>query len=322
MILFFFAFWLSAAEYSIVFVHIGNTIPSYTLDAIHQARLFNKNCPIYLLGNQRALLSLGQAAKECKMVSLESLSQTADHRIFIQQDRHNGLFRYANERFFYLEEFVRSAGLTQVFHLENDVMLYADLEEFLPLFQKIYQGKMGATFDSDQRCIPGFVYFSDPGVLQKLTQFIASQTRTGMNDMALLSRFKDNNRASADYLPILPPSYAARFLLSNDLGQVALDPSVFFSHFDQFQSIFDAACIGQYWGGIDPIHRNSKPGFINETSFLHPQNCSLEWREDAEGRMVPFLGIGGNQFRINNLHIHSKNLIAFSSDNPRPLEPP
>ena len=43
------------------------------------------------------------------------------------------------------------------------------------------------------------------------------------------------------------------------------------SNFDRFQYIFDAAAIGQYLGGIDPIHdKNDTSGFVNEICIINP----------------------------------------------------
>jgi hypothetical protein len=314
--------WLGASDYSIAFVHVGPRLPKYLPDALAQARLFNKSCPIYLIADPEALASLDETAHQITLISSHLLNETPHHRQFTQKINLSGLFRYASERFFYLEEFMSTFGVHTVFHMENDVMLYADLEQLLPLFLQLYPGKMAATFDSDKRCIPGLIYFSDANTLQKLTQFIASRAETGKADMEFISDFKDLNRDCSDYLPIVPSSYAATYPLANALREKAKNPALFSNYFSNFQSIFDAACLGQYWGGIDPIHSNSRPGFINETCFFNPQYLQFEWREDEEGRQVPFAAHDGASFRINNLHIHCKNLQLFSSLNKTPPAPP
>ena len=46
------------APYSIVFIHIGNSIPDFVPVALVQARTFNPACQIILVANERAKLSL------------------------------------------------------------------------------------------------------------------------------------------------------------------------------------------------------------------------------------------------------------------------
>jgi len=71
--------------------------------------------------------------------------------------------------------------------------------------------------------------------------------------------------------------------------------------------------MGQYLGGIDPIHRNSAPGFINETCVFNPSHLTYVWWCDNKGRKVPFALYKGNLHKIANLHIHSKRLYEFNS---------
>ncbi|MHA4899833.1 hypothetical protein, partial [Enterococcus faecium] len=70
----------------------------------------------------------------------------------------DGLWLYATERFFLLLDFMRAKGLSNVFHLENDSMLYANLGELLPLFES---SQLAAPFQSLVGCIPCFVFIRD-----------------------------------------------------------------------------------------------------------------------------------------------------------------
>jgi hypothetical protein len=74
--------------------------------------------------------------------------------------------------------------------------------------------------------------------------------------------------------------------------------------YETFNSIFDGAAIGQYLGGIhsDP---NLK-GFINEKTVFNVAKYNYIWENDE-----PFMVYLDNKIKINNLHIHSKNLKQF-----------
>ena len=78
--------------------------------------------------------------------------------------------------------------------------------------------------------------------------------------------------------------------------------------YEKVNSIFDAAAIGQYLGGVDP--RNipyDTTGFINEGCVFDPSNFKYKWINSE-----PFMVLeNGHEVKINNLHIHSKNLKRF-----------
>ena len=84
-------------------------------------------------------------------------------------------------------------------------------------------------------------------------------------------------------------------------------------NFSSFLSIFDGAAIGQFLGGIDPKNGVSKPGFINESCLFNPSLIKFTWEVDDCDRRVPYASYGNSISRINNLHIHSKNLQKFTS---------
>jgi len=77
--------------------------------------------------------------------------------------------------------------------------------------------------------------------------------------------------------------------------------------------LFDGAAIGQYLGGVDPRNQKSKPGFINESCVFNPSRFLFEWIKDDKGREIPYAIFKDCKYRINNLHIHSKNLAKFKS---------
>lgn len=136
--------------HSIVFVHIGPKLPAHLSTSVAQARLFNETCSIFLVVNSEAINYADPSLYENQVtfVSCESLKPSKSHQRFrsnSNQDKSfDGLWIYSSERFFYLEELIAEYNLCDVFHLESDVMLYADLEGFLPTFTKRYKGMIGA----------------------------------------------------------------------------------------------------------------------------------------------------------------------------------
>src|SRR5438477_595918 len=138
--------------HSLVFVHLGGAVPAYALDALQQARLFNA-CPAYLIAQESALADFKlDAGLRVEPVACESLPLSDKQRHFRAAwkagyaDRHQ-FWMFAIERFFYLEQFMIQRQTQNVFHLENDVILYADLEALAPIFQSSFPG-LASTLDN------------------------------------------------------------------------------------------------------------------------------------------------------------------------------
>lgn len=302
--------------HSLVLVHIGQEIPEYMRYCMQQIRMFN-SCNVYLIASNDALQKFNPALNEFNIIGVpcESLEKSYHHQKFTEAERlENGFWRYTTERFFYIEELARQLQLTDIFHIEYDNMLYVDLETLLPIFQEKYPF-IAATFDNDQRCIPGFVYFKNEEALRLLVKFLAKRSLQSKNDMQTLALFKTSEKTKTyiDSLPITLPEYCQYHKLISPHGHLGKIESDYFQNIDAFNSIFDAAALGQYLGGIDPRNANSGPGFINESCVFNPSLFEYQWISDEHGRKIPYIIFMQQKYRINNLHIHSKNLKKFLS---------
>lgn len=310
--------FFSITPYSIVFVHLGPSLPAYLPDALFQARLFNKNCKIFLLGNEQTLSSYSDNNNlQITLVPVEGLAKTKAHQEFLKTavlDRRfrDGFWYYASERFLYLDDFMQQYDMHHVFHLETDTMLYVDLKEMKQIFVENYHG-IAAVFDNDDRCIPCFVYFGSKNAAHKLARYFFRYAQQGKNDMEVLAIFKKKHSELIDNLPIIMSSYQTKHSLCTPAGRKTNNPDHYSKNSTLFKSVFDGAALGQYLGGIDPRVGLSVPGFINESCLFNPSHVQYLWKNDELGRKVPFMVFGDEVYRINNLHIHSKNLKEFLS---------
>jgi hypothetical protein len=302
-----------ATDYSIVFVHLGDDFPAYIHDAVEQAYCFNPECAVYVIVNKEALAQQSSPLdKRATLIYCEDLPMSAAHREFLHKstlnDSLNGFWIKATERFFYLAEFMEHYQLTQVFHLEYDTMIYVDFHELLPIF-KTYNG-IAAVFDTDTRCIPNLLYIPHHAALNHMVTFIASRAEQGLNDMQSIGLYRlTYGNEYIDSLPIIPSEY----LTYDSLKVDSSDPSIFYHNIDQFHSLFDGAALGQYLGGISPRNGPAVPGFINPHCVFDPSKFTFVWILDEKERKVPYIEYYKTQYRINILHIHSKNLHNFKS---------
>ncbi|MCA9770365.1 hypothetical protein KC460_03275 [Candidatus Dependentiae bacterium] len=246
------------------------------------------------------------------------MQKTQEHLYFLRHSTLNRSFRegfwlHATERFYYLHEFMEQYQKKHVFHLESDNMLYANLQKILPVFTTHYTEKIGATFDNDARCIPGFMYISGVGVLYDLISFMLQKTESAYNDMRIISLFKNEFPEHIKQLPITCKQYAKDRQLKSKKNHCTKNPKHYYQHYDEFEGIFDAAALGQYLGGQDPRNGPCQPGFINESCLFDPSHFSFIWQKDRHERNVPYLVYKNKKYKIINLHIHSKKLALYSS---------
>lgn len=193
--------------------------------------------------------------------------------------------------------------------IENDNLIFFDVNDHLKTFSENYQ--IATVFDNDQRAVPGFVYIKDLESILNFNKFVNNFNNT--NDMELFSLYNNSNQLKMN-LPILPTNYDLD--LKSQTGLTTKNPQQFFKNYDKFNSVFDAASIGQFIGGIDGRNINSNKdtsGFINESCLFSMKNFQVDFLKDDYKRRVPYLNYKDRICKINNLHIHSKNLKKYLS---------
>lgn len=311
---------IGSSDYSIVFVHIGSNIPKYTTTALSQARKFNQDCQIILLAEEEAINTFNapKSSENITYITCESLKKTKEHKYFtkkstLNKDWRDGFWRYTSERFLYLQDLIVMYDLKNVFHMEYDNMLYTDLSNLTSVFENQYQG-IAATFDNDDRCVPGFIFIPNATEITLLAKCFASNAHKNYNDMKMVSIFKEKYGIThIDYLPIITREYLDNYPLKSNINHTTTTPENFHKNIELFQSVFDAAALGQYLGGIDPRNGRSVPGFVNESCLFQADKLVIEWYPDELNRNVPYIVYPNKKYRINNLHIHSKKLDKFKS---------
>ncbi|MCB1148689.1 MAG: hypothetical protein KDK48_00855 [Chlamydiia bacterium] len=307
--------------HSLVTVYIGDNLPPYTESALAQARLFNPDCPIYLLANAKALDKVDFEALGIRCIPLESLERSPMHAKFKQNFKgfrriHHPFWTLTTERFFYLEEFATGKNLKDIFHIELDNMIYVDLNELIPVLHRYYP-EAAITFDHDARAIAGFIYFANHTALSNMVAFMAREAGRGMNDMRSIAEWSlKSKKRKTHFLPVMAESSikGKRVLIPRREGGRGKQPQNYIAHINDFEAIFDPAPIGQWFLGQDPIHGITGPGtHINPYSVVEAHRMFYVWKEDEQGRSVPFVKDNGKLRRINNLHVHSKMLEKVSS---------
>jgi len=272
----------------IILVSVGN-FQEYILDNINNLLLFNNN-DITVITNKDFFYHFNNYS--ITLIDYTELNDN-DFTIKSQLDKkfRNGFWYYCSLRLFYVYSYIKENNLQKCIHLENDVLTYINFDDITLNFK---ENKIYATFDCDTRVIPGIIFIPN----YKAFEPIINKYDFNINDMENLARFNESFILPLPIFPIIN-NVCIKF---NKL------------YFD-FNMIFDAAAIGQYLGGIDP---NNEPGdttgFINETCIIKYNKYKFEWIK-INNLQIPHIIINSVKYKICNLHIHSKNLKKFMSNN-------
>lgn len=293
----------------LIYIHIGKTLIDYLIDSVYQSLNCDECLKIFVLLSDSLVDEFNQSLLKLKNVNITNvkiiklslleptLTECEDYLGYIDIVKNITNFRDSfwistTCRFFYLKEFVKLfLPLNQnIFHIENDVMLYkslSDLKEIVYVPKSVYMVK-----DSSNRVIPSIMCFCDSESLELINQHIfktLKESKIFMNDMEILSRFPNLIKLRHNPFEI-----------------------------DKVAYIYDGAALGQFIGGVDYRNisnsdklitqlNNPTVGFINETCDFK-LNAKIE--NKYEKKLKTYLI---NQQSIVNLHIHSKQLFKFSS---------
>ena len=198
---------------------------------------------------------------------------------------------------------MRQKNLTEVCHVENDVLIYSNIADILSELNLFSNGSVSLTPIGDDYASAAFMYVNNVDILAKLNclmlslmnrgkEYLTKLFNQGANEMLMLSHIYKTIPGVIKYLPIQPCGKGAQGL-------------------NLFNGIFDPASIGQFLGGT-----NSHPsGWYGKDhhwigASLHKKLYSFEWKVE-NGIKVPYLAYRNRGYKIHNLHIHSKRLKDF-----------
>ena len=276
--------------FSLVLVCLEN-FQEYILTNIAQLLRLG-HTEIYVLTNQHLFHEFEPFSNILKLVDVETLDDPFNFKGKSTLDKgfRCGFWFHTSARFFVIHACMVKYGLKDVIHIENDVLLYYNVdEEFVYGTDK----KLYIPFDTFERNIASIVYIPDADIFSKILEHYDF----GKNDMCNFSEIRKRTQLIQN-LPIF---------VSDD---TTLEKAFITNGFQKY--IFDAAAIGQLVGGVDPRNVGGDTrGFVNETCVIKYNNeGNIIWKL-ADGFTKPFLRMKELDIPIFNLHIHCKDLASY-----------
>jgi hypothetical protein len=279
---------------SIILVCIKN-FQNYIIDNIIQL-INNQEKNIYVITNKIFENNYEKVKEYIKLLFIEDVNEEYNYNSKTSQCQNfrNGFFVLTSERFFYIYQFMKKYNLINCIHIENDVLLYHNVNEII---NSLNQNYIYLPFDCYERNIASIMYIPNHSLLK----IILDKYDYQLNDMYNFIKIKNETNMITNF-PIFSP--LIRQNLNNEEQFVS-------ENYNLFKYIFDAAAIGQYLGGIDPSNiPGDTTGFINETCIIKYNNYNIIF-EDKKPYIETF---DDKKIPIFNLHVHCKNLKKFMYD--------
>jgi hypothetical protein len=214
-----------------------------------------------------------------------------------------GFWLKSFERLVVLEQFMKFANASSVFHAELDQLLFrADL--LIDKLNKLDSPGIRLPFHSPTSALASIMHVQGYANLTHLLEF-ARSTQPFMNEMELLARWGVANPERLQALPTL-----ATVLIPDSRKLISPVSTL---HLSDTGGISDAAQVGQWIGGVDarnlPIRERLLNHYVEPTSDMLLAKGQLESTRfsppDSSGILMVQLA-DGQDSPIYNLHLHSK----------------
>lgn len=266
----------------------------YLLNNIKQLKLQGNN-DIVLITEKRFFKKIDENLNiqliDVNELNSEYLEQFKNN---LQLDRNyrNGFWHHCSMRFVYIYEYMKQNNITDIIHIENDVMIYDNFDNLKDKFNK---DKIYLCFHNSGLVVPGIMYINN----HTNFKIILDNYDMKENDMVNLGKY-----------------YNTSFIEPFPIISIDNDENYFNKNFKLFNSIFDTISIAQYISGIDKRNDpNDTIGYINDSCIIKYNNYKIYWKK-INNLWNPYIEINNKLIKINNLHLHSKALENFFSNNP------
>ncbi|HON83196.1 MAG TPA: hypothetical protein PLI22_03555 [Caldisericia bacterium] len=274
---------------SLIYINIGNT-PDYLNTSFSQSTKYASS--VQLISGE---------------LSNNYLSRNENNKIFNQISFLNkyGLGNFWSvtlQRLFILEQYMLENNKFNIFHIENDVLIYENPEIFVDNFKKIYRDKLIINPLTNHLSTAAYIfipsYKSIKRVNDKLIEYLSLGEQklielTGeemINEMVLL-KLIERTTDFIDYLPAFPS-----------------DKVDYNFYYEVFGYYFDPASWGQFLDGTP----NHPPGFVDKRHYIGQEIMKNGYKIDfIKGRPYIIDDKYKMKYKLANLHIHSKNLHKF-----------
>jgi hypothetical protein len=273
-----------------ILFHKFGKLPNYLFNCIKQIQHTQKNYTIHLLTD-----NLYENINNVNIININDIDIDYLKDINFYKHDNNPLWSTSFERFFYIKEYILKSNINNIFHFDNDVLIYYDVDTILPILQQNI-AKIGLTQHKINEMVCGFMYIKDKNSLIETCSWLFNLAKCGVN--TLTKKFENDMPHEMRLLGHI-------FHKTNEITPLPVTP--FDDNFAKYNYVFDPSTYGQYFYN-NTVHPNNYKRLADQYIVNKTILPFFDYT-----KKLPFLKIKDQQIPIFNLHIHSKNLQDFSS---------
>jgi hypothetical protein len=286
---------------NIILFNFGKNKP-YFKDCISQIRKYNQKIDIFFIGNDR------QYIEDADFYDLKYLHQSENLKAFNKLDfyvsHENPLWSTSMARFFYIEEFIKRFNLKDVFHFDNDVLIY---ESFLKILNKIENKEKNIFTPSTKFALTcGLFYTRNYHSIYQLNEALLIKASEGIN---LLNQKYFSSRSLPEEPFMVNEMTILKIIEEENDDLISIFPiTPDCKNYNRYDFCFDPSSWGQYLGGTP----NVGAGWAGNHHIIGQEIIKNKYKpfiEDNKPKVLDLLS--GNVSPLFNLHIHSKKLNNF-----------
>jgi hypothetical protein len=303
----------------VVFVYLGNSFPNYAIASLKLA-VENNGMAVRMIGNHG--LKKKADINGVEFTTIENFYnpdefKKVEQKVLLPHNFRQGFWLKTLERFFVIQQYMSTYGISQIFHAELDQLLFGCSN----LVEKIESSKkvgIFVPFHTVNLAVASIFYCNDIEALDSLLDYSKKEMNLN-NEMSLIAMWAKSNPSRIFALPTLSTVINGSKVFSQH-GISTLTP-------EQVGGIVDAAQLGQWVGGEDP--RNIPITIMPTNQYHEAENLEIVSKDQLSKSQLSLQKNGyvtistesAESIRVYNLHIHSKihSWIWRSDDNLRQL---
>lgn len=288
----------------VVLTHSGSAVPDYTKYCIKQIRYTNPTVQIDLLVKYRFISEFRRKVRSVPDLNIYPLEMYHENPLWQEFNRLSwygnwgapntvypspqGFVQGTSERLFVLLAYMKHNNWKNVWHFENDNLIYGSLQSLYPL-----SDKMTVCYMNDKHIVMNAIHIPSYEQLEDSLAWYVNEMRLG--DQALKDKY------------IIDMTHEMTVMRH-------------YPHFAYFPSIpkldvkiadyyFDPASYGQHIAGTNNGH---PPGFLDTVNHDIARQYGTRWHgisfEKKEGPKV--IDTDNVEHKLFNLHMHNKHAIG------------
>lgn len=289
----------------VILTHTGSEVPDYTKHCVNQIRHTNPNVQIDVLVNYRHIKEFRRktdGVSKLTILPLEIYSEDESFKEFRRISWYKNwgspyttypspanFVQGTSERLFVLNAYIKHNKFNDVWHFENDNLIYGSL---IVMTDYVSKEKISVCYMGPSYIVMNVVFIPKYEMFDEAMSWYLNEMQEG--DSGLKSKYKLD--------------MVHEMTVMKHYDKFAYFPSIPEAEKTMGGYFVDPASYGQFIAGTNNGH---EPGFLDTFNHAIAKQHSHKWRGMVFDRLGPrVIGMNNNEIRLFNLHMHNKTRMG------------